>query len=310
MGFLLPSAALQQTAVVFVRRHAVRREELVDGEVDAAEHRARIVLGRALARFVRHAVVVGRDEQLRVALEPDDRKLPQRHVQLLAAASQRELFAHGVEDLLRDGARLLLGLHGTAAVHQLHVQGDRVDGFDHADRQAVLARIAAAVVGGKYLCARLTAEEHDALIEDRKAAHRLAAGERLAAHAVEVCHVHRIVALVEGDLLDVHVGAQQLGAARAHAQGAVQSCLRAGRGIHPQVLHAVFVAAGVKDLARMDTNRFPDGGAALDRSRYHFVCHFITSWHQIEARFSNSVCVAVFDVIPFESALHKTLSAL
>ena len=57
-------------------------------------------------------------------------------------------------------------------------------------------------------------------------------------------------------------------------------------------------------------NRFPDGGAALDRSRYHFVCHFITSWHQIEARFSNSVCVAVFEVIPIESALHKTLSAL
>ena len=60
----------------------------------------------------------------------------------------------------------------------------------------------------------------------------------------------------------------------------------------------------------MDTNRFPDGGAALDRSRYNFVCHFKTSWHQIEARFSNSVCVAVFDVLPFENPLHKTLSAL
>lgn len=129
MGFFLPPAGLQQAAVVLVRLHAVRREELVDGEVDAAEHRARIVLGRALARFVRHAVVVRRDEQLRVALKPDDRKLPQRHVQLLAAAGQREFLAHGIEDLLRDGARLLLGLHGAAAVHQLHVQSDRVDGF-------------------------------------------------------------------------------------------------------------------------------------------------------------------------------------
>lgn len=44
--------------------------------------------------------------------------------------------------------------------------------------------------------------------------------------------------------------------------------------------------------------------------RYHFVCHFITSWHQIEARFSNSVCVAVFDVLAFENPLHKTFSAL
>lgn len=69
-------------------------------------------------------------------------------------------------------------------------------------------------------------------------------------------------------------------------------------------------AAGVKDLARMDANRLPDSGAALDRSRYNFVCHFKTSWHQIEARFSNSVCVAVFDVLPFENPLHKTLSAL
>ena len=190
------------------------------------------------------------------------------------------------------------------------MQSDRIDGFDHTDRQAVFARVAAAVVGGEHLRACLAAEEHDALVEDRKAAHRLAAGERLAAHAVEVRHVHRVVAFVEGDLLDVHISAQQLGAARAHTQGAVQLRLRAGRGVHPQVLDAVFVSAGIKYLARMDTNRFPDGGAALDRSRYHFVCHFITSWHQIEARFSNSVCVAVFDVLPFENPLHKTLSAL
>lgn len=78
-------------------------------------------------------------------------------------------------------------------------------------------------------------------------------------------------------------------------------------GYTPQVLDAVFIAAGIENLARMDTNRFPDGGAALDRSRYHFVCHFITSWHQIEARFSNSVCVAVFDVLAFENPLHKTV---
>lgn len=70
MGFFLPPAGLQQTAVVGVRRDAVRREELVDGEVDTAEHRAWIVLARALTRFVRHAVVVCRDEQLRVTFEP------------------------------------------------------------------------------------------------------------------------------------------------------------------------------------------------------------------------------------------------
>ena len=174
----------------------------------------------------------------------------------------------------------------------------------------VAERRTAAAVGGEHLHARLTAEEHDALVEDRKAAHRLAAGERLAAHAVEVCHVHRIVAFVEGDLLDAHIGAQQLGAARAHAQGAVELCLRGHRRIHPQILHTVLIAAGVKDLARMDANRLPDGGTALDRSRYNFVSHFKTSWHQIEARFSNSVCIRVFDVIRLEKPLHKRLSAL
>ena len=310
MGFFLPPAGLQQTAVVGVRRDAVRREELVDGEVDTAEHRAWIVLARALTRFVRHAVVVCRDEQLRVTFEPYDRKLPKCHEQLLAAAGERERLTHRIEDRLRDGVRFGVCLPGSGTVDELHVQRDRVDRFDHTDRQPLLARRTAAAVRGEHLHARLTAEEHDALVEDRKAAHRLAAGERLAAHAVEVCHVHRIVAFVEGDLLDAHVGAQQLGAARAHTQGAVELCLRRHRRIHPQILHTVLIAAGVKDLARMDANRLPDSGAALDRSRYNFVCHFKTSWHQIEARFSNSVCIRVFDVIRLEKPLHKRLSAL
>ena len=105
MGFFLPPAALQQTAVVGVRRDAVRREELVDGEVDPAEHRARIVLARALTRFVRHAVVVCRDEQLRVAFEPDDGELSNRDKQALAFAGQHQRLVEAAQQRLRDGGR-------------------------------------------------------------------------------------------------------------------------------------------------------------------------------------------------------------
>ena len=64
--------ALFHTAVVLAVADAVGREELLDREADAAEKQAGVLVAcNAGTLLIRHAVVVGRDEQLRVALKAD-----------------------------------------------------------------------------------------------------------------------------------------------------------------------------------------------------------------------------------------------
>ena len=53
--------------ICFLNR--IGREKLIQRELDLAEHRAGILFPAAIARLVRHAVIVGRNEQLRV---PDE----------------------------------------------------------------------------------------------------------------------------------------------------------------------------------------------------------------------------------------------
>ena len=51
---------------------AVGREELLDGEADATEHGAGVILGGANALFFGQAVIIGGDEELGAALKTDD----------------------------------------------------------------------------------------------------------------------------------------------------------------------------------------------------------------------------------------------
>ena len=65
--------ALFHAAVVLAVADAVGREKLLDREADAAEERAGIILGdRAGALLIGQAVVIGGNEQLSIALKPDD----------------------------------------------------------------------------------------------------------------------------------------------------------------------------------------------------------------------------------------------
>ena len=73
---------------------ALRREKGVDGEVEAREDLARILLTadtavRAVAP--RQTYVVSGHEQLNVALEPDDRELTEGYEQLIAIVAEHEI---------------------------------------------------------------------------------------------------------------------------------------------------------------------------------------------------------------------------
>ena len=73
---------------------ALRREKGVDGEVEAREDLARVLLTadtavRAVAP--RQTYVVSGHEQLNVALEPDDRELTEGYEQLIAIVAEHEV---------------------------------------------------------------------------------------------------------------------------------------------------------------------------------------------------------------------------
>ena len=86
MNKFCASDRLYHALVLLAGIEIIGREKLVNGEGYAAEHRARIILGRAYALLLGQAVVVCRDEQLRAALKPDDRKLAERNIDMARAA--------------------------------------------------------------------------------------------------------------------------------------------------------------------------------------------------------------------------------
>ena len=207
---------------VVVRRSidAVGREKFVHREGDAAEHRAGIVLDAGLAFFVGQAVIVYRQDELAVPLQPEDGELPQRAGEDPAAVREDQLLPEVVEDEPGDGAGLRARRgHG---VRELHVQQDGVHALRHS--HGLGAAVGEAAVGGVHLGGALAAEQHDPLVEDGEAPHGVLAGEGDARHVVEVGDVYGVIPPVEADLIHLHVGKQKRRRAGAHAEGAVCRC--------------------------------------------------------------------------------------
>lgn len=129
MNKFCASDRLYHALVLLAGIEIIGREKLVNGEGYAAEHRARIILGRAYALLLGQAVVVCRDEQLRAALKPDDRKLAERNIDMARAAGNGYLLAEGVEYLLRNISLIYAGV-GQRRFRKGHVQSNRVNGID------------------------------------------------------------------------------------------------------------------------------------------------------------------------------------
>ena len=146
---------------------------------------------------------------------------------------------------------------------------------------ALVHAAAIADVGGEGLHGALSAAEHDALIEDGESGDGVRAGEGLARYLVEIGDVNGVVALVEGDGLDVHLGVQQLGALGPDAEGVVYVGLGPDGGVNPEVFDAVFVPARIKNFLGVDADGFPDAGRAVHRAGQNPVCHVVSSSEKI-----------------------------
>ena len=148
MNKFCASDRLYHALVVLAGIEIIGREKLVNGEGYAAEHRARIILGRAYALLLRQTVIVSRDEQLCAALKPDDRKLAERNIDMARAAGNGYLLAEGVEYLLRNISLIYAGV-GQRRFRKGHVQSDRVNGIDLGKWHAVCSVEDAAVIRRK-----------------------------------------------------------------------------------------------------------------------------------------------------------------
>ena len=264
----------------------VGREELAHREGDVPEQSAGVLAAVAAgALLVGHTVVVDGHQQLGVPLQPDDGELAQGHIDPSAVVPAGQLPAEAVAHEGGDFTQVAVAVPLAAAVHDAGVQHDGVHGLHHGDGRVgplhhLGIRLSGPHLGGEDLGVPLAAEQDGPLVKDAQALHRhrhRAAEIGLERHMVEEAHIHGVEAPVEADRLHIHIDVQQLGAAALHGQGAVDDVHTLQLGVKPQVLDAVLIAAGIKNLPGMDANRLPDAAGVLHGTGHNFLGHCNTS---------------------------------
>ena len=169
---------------------------------------------------------------------------------------------------------------------------DGVNGVHDRKGHTAAAACNAAVIGRKRLDSALRAEEHDALIENGKPREALICRECFAAYLVKISDVHGVISAVEAYFADTDLAVQQLCFLGTHAECALYVGKRALRGVDPQILDAVLVAAGIHYLSRIYANGLFDAVAIIDRTGHDPVCHINTSQNEIEEKLQYSLCSA------------------
>ena len=110
--FSAAAAAIFRLLVGLRLTDGIGREELFHRKSDVPEEPAGVLGGAAAALLLRHAVVIDRDQELRIPLQPDDGELPQGHIDPAAIPAGAETALKAVVDESRDLRQLRL----TAAV--------------------------------------------------------------------------------------------------------------------------------------------------------------------------------------------------
>jgi hypothetical protein len=151
----------------------VGREELVDGEMDPGEELAGILLVGSDALLIRHAVVVGRDKQLRVALQLDDGELAEGDKDAAAGEVDEQLAGEALGNEAGDLENAGIALVVVADIDELHPEDDGIDGFDNGHGEicrfdGVVIKLAQGGRRGENLGAAFAAKEDDALVENGK----------------------------------------------------------------------------------------------------------------------------------------------
>lgn len=124
---------LLDALVVAGAAQAVGGEELVNGEADILEQLAGVLAGAAAAGavLIGHAVVEHGDQQLGIPLQADDGELAQRDKGPAVLVAHGQLAAEALAYAGGDLAHVAVAAAVLAALHQLGVQDDGVNGLYH-----------------------------------------------------------------------------------------------------------------------------------------------------------------------------------
>lgn len=126
------SALAAALGVVVLLRctYCVGWEKFVHGEMDILEDTAGIFLSVAAgALLVRNAVVVYRNQQLGISLQPHDGELPQGDIDPTIIVSTGEFTVKAAVDKRRDLTQITVAFPLAAAVHDPGIQDDWVHRF-------------------------------------------------------------------------------------------------------------------------------------------------------------------------------------
>lgn len=201
---LLAAVMLQVAEIVAV--NVIGGEELVDGEFDAAEQLAGVVVRRSDALFVGQAEVDDRHNKLGVALQADNGELAERAEYPLFFAAGDDLIFKAAADMLRYVDEVIAAMAtALTGLNQLHIQADRINDFHHGCGQIgfphqLLIQAVQIGLGGENLRVALAAKEDHALIECSQSGdldRRAHTAKRVDGHFVEVLDIHRIEPTVE-----------------------------------------------------------------------------------------------------------------
>lgn len=247
-GTAAPAVSIVLVIVIVVG--VVGGEKLLHGELDFAEDLTGVILtAAAVALFVGNAIVIGGNEQLRIALQPNDGELPQSQIDPASIVTEVEVVAKAGPDGIGDLAAVAVTAVPVAAIHKLHAQNEGIDGFHHSGGQIALEQILLVQTAKDRFRAEdfgstLAPEQNGTLIEDgqtRDGNGTAGTDKRIGGDTIEIAYVHGVETAVEGDRFHIDVGIQQFGLAGFNADCTIDGRLGSFCGIEPQVFNAVFV---------------------------------------------------------------------
>ena len=130
--------AAAEAFVIIRDPNRVGREEFAHREFDIAEDCTGIfiataVSGTAGAILLWHAVIVDRNQKLRIPLQADNGKLPQSHIDPTSIVSEGKSSVEAIAYERGDFTEIAVTVTLAAVFHDAGVKNNGIDGLDHGD---------------------------------------------------------------------------------------------------------------------------------------------------------------------------------
>ncbi len=224
----------------------LRREELVGGEINAAEHVTRTVGARRCALFLRNAEIVRGNQHLHIAGDLNDRKQAEGDINTAAA---RVVKAASVmtADPLRDTAA---GIAVRAAILNISGKTDRLRhlyGCLRLDTAAGGLRGLTGCIGAEGLDVAFAAVQDHFFIKDRNTAYHNRGSRRsrayVQANVEEERHIDGVKALIERHRLQIEIDRNHVHTAQMRAGGIGNQFTFVRGKVDAQVFQTILITA-------------------------------------------------------------------